>query len=50
MPLRSRHDYAAAFHRGLPISDINRSRSFPLTRVRTATQPISIRFELVGFT
>ena len=49
MPLRPRHGYAADLHRGLPIGDINRSRSFPLTRVRTATQPISVRFELVGF-
>ena len=49
MPLRLRHGYAVDFHRGLPTGDISRSRSSPLTRVRTATQPISIRFELVGF-
>jgi hypothetical protein len=47
MPLRLRHGYAADLHRDLPTGDINQSKSSPLTRVRTATQPISIRFELV---
>jgi hypothetical protein len=30
MPLRPRHGYAAALHRGLPTDDINRPRSSPL--------------------
>ena len=51
MPLRYRHGYAAGFHRGLPAGDINRrgsSRRTTSTSVRTATQPRSVRFELVG--
>jgi hypothetical protein len=50
MPLRHYHGYAADLHRGLPAGDINRPRSSPRKpRVRAATQPISARFELVGF-
>jgi hypothetical protein len=30
MPLRPRHGYAAALHRGLPTDDLNRPRSSPL--------------------
>ena len=49
MPLRLRHGYAAGIHRGLPIGDINRPRSSPhFVRVRTATQPISVRFGAGG--
>jgi len=49
MPLRLRHGYAAGIHRGLLIGDIDRSRSSPhdTARVRTATQPISVRLKLV---
>jgi len=49
MPLRPRHGYAADLHRGLPTGDINRPRSSPpmIRRVRAATQPTSIGFELV---
>ncbi len=50
MPLRLRHGYAADLHRGLPAGDIDRPVSSPCqARVRTATQPTSVRFELVGF-
>jgi hypothetical protein len=48
MPLRLRHSYAAGFHRGLQIGDINRSQSSPLARVRAATQPGSVRFGAGG--
>jgi hypothetical protein len=47
MPLRHRHGYAAGIHRGLLTVDIPRPRSSPLARVRTATQPTSVRLELV---
>jgi hypothetical protein len=30
MPLRPRHGYAVAIHRGLPTGDINQSQSSPL--------------------
>ena len=49
MPLRLRHGYAADIRRGLPTSDIDRPRSSLLVQVRTATQPRSVRFELVVF-
>lgn len=51
MPLRHRPDYAVDLHQSLPAKRDNRPRSSPLSiltqRVRTATQPISARFELV---
>ncbi len=47
MPLRPRHGYAAALHRGLPAGDIEPAQEFPAKRVRAATQPRSVRFELV---
>lgn len=57
MPLRHRPGYAVDLHQGLPAGRDTRPRSFPpgtARRVRTATQPISARFELVealrGFT
>jgi hypothetical protein len=57
MPLRHRPGYAVDLHQGLPAKRDNRPRSSsPGTArpVRTATQPISARFELVealkGFT
>ena len=49
MPLRPRHGYAAALHRGLPAGDINRPRSSPpvtTERVRAAIQPTSTGLEL----
>src|SRR5271170_5318223 len=49
MPLRLRHGYAAGIHRGLLIGNINRPRSSPpFVRIRTATQPISVRFGAGG--
>ena len=51
MPLRHRHGYAADFHRGLPTRPRRPGPEFPTRhekRVRTANQPISARFELVG--
>src|SRR5438105_2960077 len=54
MPLRPRHGYAAAFHRGLPAGDITQPRSSrrcprPRTaEVCTATQPQSARFRAGG--
>ena len=57
MPLRHRPGYAVVLHQGLPAKRDNRPGSPPpgaARRVRTATQPISARFELVealrGFT
>jgi len=50
MPLRSRHGYAAGLHRGLPVGDINQlgsSRRLSSAPVRTASQPTSVRLELV---
>ena len=50
MPLQPRHGYAAGIHHDLPTGDINRSRSSPPKRdgrVRVATQPWSVRFELL---
>ena len=50
MPLRPRHGYDADFHRGLPVGDIVRPRSsrrIACASVRAATQPTSVRFELV---
>ncbi len=50
MPLRHRHGYAADLHRGLPTGDINQPQSSPHLHhvgVRAATQPRSVRFELV---
>ena len=52
MPLQPRHGYAAVLHRGLLADDINRPKSSPpgqAGRVRVATQPPSVRFELVVF-
>ena len=51
MPLRLRHGYAADLHRGLPTGDINQPKSSPhvAVEVRAATQPRSVRFELVVF-
>ena len=51
MPLRYRHGYAAVLPRGLPAGDIDRRGSFQHHSgpVRTATQPRSVRFELVVF-
>ena len=52
MPLQLRHGYAAVFHRGLPAGDITRPRSSPTGwpgRMCVATQPRSVRFELVVF-
>ena len=49
MPLRLRHGYAAGIHRGLPIGDMNRPRSSPhFVQIRTATQPVSVRFGAGG--
>ncbi len=50
MPLQHRHGYAAGLHRGLPTGETHRPGSSPHTmvRVRAATQPRSVRFELVG--
>jgi hypothetical protein len=49
MPLRLRHGYAAGIHRGLPIGNIDQPRSSPhFARIRTATQPISVRFGAGG--
>ena len=52
LPQRHRHDYAVGLHRGLPPGGISPGSEFPpgATRqtVRTATQPISARFELEG--
>ena len=51
IPRQHRHGYAAGIHRGLPASDLTGRRvpRSPMTeRVRTATQPISARFELAG--
>ena len=51
LPQRHRHDYAVGFHRGLPPKGISSGKEFPTSTrrsVRTATQPISARFELVG--
>jgi hypothetical protein len=58
MPLRHRPGYAVDLHQGLPAGGDSLPRSSPtghlVRRVRTATQPISARFELVealkGFT
>lgn len=50
MPLRHRSGYAVVLHRSLPADRDNRPKSSPpgqARRVRTATQPISARFELV---
>jgi len=49
MPLRHRHAYAAGIQRGLLIDD-QIGPEFParVLRVRVATQPRSVRFELVG--
>lgn len=50
MPLRHRPGYAVDLHQSLPAKRDNRPRSSPpgtARRVRTATQPISARFELV---
>ena len=52
MPLQPRHGYAAVLHGGLPADDLNRPKSSPggqAVRVRVATQPRSVRFELVVF-
>src|SRR4051794_1125120 len=49
--LRHRHDYAVGLHRGLLPKGICSGSEFPTGSrrpVRTATQPISARFELVG--
>jgi hypothetical protein len=49
MPLRSRPGYAADLPRGLLAGDIIRAEEFSARRrIRTATQPPSVRFELVG--
>jgi hypothetical protein len=55
MPLQHRRGYAADLHHGLPTGDITQSRSSPpgtgntgAARVRAATQPISVRLELVA--
>jgi hypothetical protein len=50
MPLRHRHGYAADLHRGLRTGDIEPAVEFPahIAQVRTAAQPRSARFELVG--
>jgi hypothetical protein len=49
---RHRHGYAADLHRGLRTGDITRSRSSrhdaDAVPVRAATQPISVRLELVA--
>jgi hypothetical protein len=57
MPLRHRSGYAVDLHQSLPAKRDNRPKSSPpgnARQVRTATQPISARFELVealkGFT
>ena len=50
MPLQPRYGYAAGIHHGLPTSNIDQSKSSPpdtIEWVRAATQPRSIRFELV---
>lgn len=50
MPLRHRPGYAVDLHQSLPAKRDNRPRSSPpdtARRVRTATQPISARFEQV---
>ena len=52
--LRHRHGYAAGFHRGLPTGETHQPRSSPhdsidVVRVRVATQPRSVRFELVDY-
>ena len=52
MPLQPRHGYAAVLHRGPLADDINRPKSSPTGqagRVHVATQPTSVRFELVVF-
>ena len=51
MLLRLRHGYAADIHRGLSTGDINRPESslHVAVEVRAATQPRSVRFELVAF-
>jgi hypothetical protein len=57
MPLRHRFGYAVDLHQSLPTDRDSQPRSSPpdnARRIRTATQPISARFELVealkGFT
>jgi hypothetical protein len=51
MPLRYRSGYAVDLHQSLPAKRDNRPRSSPPStsarRVRTATQPVCARFELV---
>ena len=46
MPLQHRHGYAADFHRGLPVGDINQPRSPPTNGLRgcAALRPQSTRF------
>jgi hypothetical protein len=52
MPLQHRRGHAADLHRGLRTGDITRSRSSrhdaDAVPVRAATQPISVRLELVA--
>jgi hypothetical protein len=52
MPLQHRRGYAADLHRSLPTGDITRSRSSRhddnAVPVRAATQPVSVRLELVA--
>ena len=50
MPLQLRHGYAAVLPHGLPAGDIYQPRSSPTgqtRRVCVATQPLSVRLELV---
>jgi len=51
MPLRYRRGYAVPFHHSLPNRHLHSVRSSPPEMrewIRTATQPVSTGFELVG--